>query len=186
MDDETIIADELDVEEVETEEEDDSDEVDTEKEDLKAQLEKERAEREKRENRYKSSKKKEAQVQPKKVVSDVNEVDIDARIEQKLNMIQEKKDFIKEYGDEVFAEVQKIKEKHPTLTLEQAYKLSPVSTDQPSKENSESLSMWGRANPNSIKDTKSITVEELVKHKGTQQYRNLKDKIARWELTLKN
>lgn len=185
MADETIIADELNVDEVETEEEDYSEEVDTEKEELKAQLEKERAEREKRENRYKSSKKKESQVQPKKEVKETNDVDIESIVERKLNTIQEQKDFIKEYGEEVFAEVQKIKEKHPTLTLEQAYKLSPVSADQPSKEAPESLSMWWRANPNAYNNSKVITLEQLVALDKIA-YRNAKEKIAKWELTLKN
>lgn len=185
MTDEAIIAEELNLEEVDTDEEDDSEDVDTEKEDLKAQLEKERAEREKRENRYKSSKKKESQVQPKKEVVVNDNIDIDARIEQKFNMIQEQNDFIKAYWDEVFTEVQKIKSKHPTLTLEQAYKLSPVSTDQPSKEVPESLSMWWRANPNAYNNSKVITLEQLVALDKTA-YRNAKEKITKWELTLKN
>lgn len=187
---ETINADELDVneevvtEEVETESEDedettDDDYVNT----LEAELEKARADKEKWENRYKSTKKKES-VKPKKQNTNTQDVDLDSIVEKKLMAIEEQREFIKEHGEDVFNEVKKVKAKHPSLSLEDAYKISPISSDEASKENAESLAMGGRANSNAINDSKSITLEQYVALP-QKQYSMMKDRIAKGEVTLK-
>ena len=44
--------------------------------------------------------------------------------------IEEQREFIKTYGEDVFNEVKKIRDKHPTLSLNDAYKISPVAADE--------------------------------------------------------
>jgi hypothetical protein len=66
--------------------------------------------------------------------------------------------------------------------LEDAYKISPIANDPASKSNPDTASMWGRANVPS--NSKSITQENLVKL-GKDAYRIMKDKINKWEITLK-
>jgi dsDNA-specific endonuclease/ATPase MutS2 len=150
MADETIIADEqtqeidesndldLDEEEVDAT----ISETDEEKELLKQQLAKAEADKEKWEARYKSTKKQEAS-KPKETKQETktDEVNLDELVEKKLTAMQEQKDFIAEFGEDVFEEVKKIKDKHPTLSLKDAYKLSPIASDPASKENPSALSM---------------------------------------------
>jgi hypothetical protein len=149
--DETIIADEQNEidesnEESETEDFDANigaePEVDEEKEALRAKLEKAEADKEKWEARYKSTKKQESQTQVKKEVKDVpTSEDLDSVVERKLMAIQEQQEFIKTYGEDTYEAIKAIREKHPTLSLNDAYKISSVASDQPSKEHAESLSM---------------------------------------------
>jgi len=184
MAEETIVADELDVNETETEETEDEVETDEEKELLKQELAKAKADKEKWEARYKSTKKQEAS-KPKETKTEVKEVDLDSLVERKLMAIEEQREFIKTYGEDVFTEVKKIKDQHPTLSLNDAYKISPVAKDEASKEEPNTYSMWGRPNAKVMTDSKSITQEQLVKLDRVA-YRLMKDRIAKWEVTLKN
>lgn len=147
MAEETIIADEQnEIDEsnetevtTESEEEDD-----TYVNDLEAKLAKAEADKEKWEARYKSTKKQEAskpKVEVKETKTEVKEIDLETIVERKLAAIEEQRDFIKTYGQETFDEVKKIKEKHPTLSREDAYKISPIANDPASKANPETYSM---------------------------------------------
>ena len=132
MAEETIVADELNVEETETEEtetEEVEETTDEEKELLKQELAKAKADKEKWEARYKSTKKQEAS-KPKETKTEVKDVDLDSLVEKKLMAIEEQREFIKTYGEDVFNEVKKIRDKHPTLSLNDAYKISPVAADE--------------------------------------------------------
>jgi len=141
MAEETIVADEHNVEETETEETDENEvEADEEKELLKQELAKANANKEKWEARYKSTKKQEAS-KPKETKVEIKEVDLDSLVEKKLMAIEEQREFIKTYGEDVFNEVKKIKEKHPTLSLNDAFKISPIAQDQASKEDPSTYSM---------------------------------------------
>lgn len=182
MAEETIIADEQNEidESNDTEDESNEDEVDV--EDLKARLAKAEADKEKWEARYKSSKKQEAS-KPKETKVETKQVDLESLVEKKLTAMQEQKDFIAEHWEEVFNEVKKIKDKHPTLSWKDAYKISPVAADQASKENAESLAMWGRPSNSAITDSKSITMEQYVALP-QKQYRLMKERIAKGEVTL--
>ncbi len=189
MTDEAIIADELDVQES-TDSDVEDWENDTEKELLRAELERERAEKAKWESRYKSNMKKQAtQVkEPKETKPEKEkepEVDLDSLVEKKLYAIEEQREFIKQYGEDVFNEIKKIKDKHPTLSLRDAYKISPVANDQASKEEPSTMSMWGRPNAKTFSDSKSISMSELVKLDKTA-YRIMRDRISKWEIALKS
>ena len=187
MAEETIVADELDVqdqEETEDVEIDTDVETDDEKELLKAQLAKAEADKEKWEARYKSTKKQEAS-KPKveqQTKTETKEVDLDSLVERKLAAMEEQRDFIKNYGQETYDAVKAIKEKHPTLSLEDAYKISPIANDPASNSNPDTSSMWGRANVQA--NSKTITQEELVKLSWLA-YSQMRDKIRKWEITLK-
>lgn len=185
MAEETIIADELDVNETENVEEvseDTEDYVDVNA--LQSELAKAKEEKEKRENRYKSTMKKNSQPKQETKV-EKKEVDLDSLVERKLYAIEEQREFIKTYGEETFNEVKKIKDKHPTLSLNDAYKISPVANDPASKRDPESMSMWGRANANVINDSKSIKLEDYVKL-DKDAYAIMKNRIRKGEITLKN
>ena len=138
MAEETIVADELDVQD---QEETEDVETDDEKELLKAQLAKERADKEKWEARYKSTKKQEASKPKQETKQETKEVDLDSLVERKLAAMEEQRDFIKNYGQETYDAVKAIKEKHPTLSLEDAYKISPIANDPASKSNPDTSSM---------------------------------------------
>ena len=143
MDEETIIADEQneidESNDTETEEtSEDGDYVDVNA--LQAELEKAKADKEKWEARYKSTKKQESKAKPEQKV-ETKEVDLDSLVERKLAMIEEQRDFIKTYGQETYEEIKKIKAQHPTLSLEDAYKISPIANDPASKSNPDTASM---------------------------------------------
>ena len=144
MAEETIVADELDVqdqEETEDVEINTDVETDDEKELLKAQLAKAEADKEKWEARYKSTKKQEASKPKETKPNETKEVDLDSLVERKLAAMEEQRDFIKNYGQETYDAVKAIKEKHPTLSLEDAYKISPIANDPASKSNPDTSSM---------------------------------------------
>jgi len=186
-DEKDIHAGEQDADKVTTDDDNDDDNegvVEVDVDALQQELAKEKADREKWENRYKSAKKKEATQPKEENKNEIKEVDVESIVERQLTAIQEKKDFISKYGEEVFTEIKKIKEKHPTLSLEDAYKISPIALDQASKEDPASFSMWGRANEKAIMDSKSITLEQYVALPQAQ-YSLMKDRIAKGEVTLK-
>lgn len=189
MAEETIVADEQNVEETEAEEtetEEEEETTDEEKELLKQELAKAKADKEKWEARYKSTKKQEASKteKPKETKTEVKDIDLDSLVEKKLMAIEEQREFIKTYGEDVFNEVKKIRDKHPTLSLNDAYKISPIAAEE-SKWDPSTYSMWGRPNAKVMTDSKSITLEQLSKL-DKAAYRTMKDRIAKWEVTLKN
>ena len=132
MAEETIVADELNVEETETEEpetEEEEETTDEEKEILKQELAKAKADKEKWEARYKSTKEQEAS-KPKETKTEAKDVDLDSLVEKKLMAIEEQREFIKTHGEDVFNEVKKIRDMHPTLSLNDAYKISPIAAEE--------------------------------------------------------
>ena len=132
MAEETIVADELNVEEPETEEpetEEEEETTDEEKELLKQELAKAKADKEKWEARYKSTKKQEAS-KPKETKTETKDVDLDSLVEKKLMAIEEQREFIKTHGEDVFNEVKKIRDMHPTLSLNDAFKISPIAAEE--------------------------------------------------------
>jgi len=168
MAEETIIADEqTDVDVQEESEVDDSQEETTDVEAIKAELAKEKAEREKWENRYKSTKKKESnqpKEQPKKEGS--QESDLNSVVEKKIAEFQEKESFKKTYGEDIFQDTAKIKDQHPTLSWEEAMKLSPIANDPARAANPEADASPGRPNMNAINKTKFISQEAHSKMEG--------------------
>ena len=145
MAEETIIADEqneIDESNDTTTDETSEDENYVDVNALQAELEKAKADKEKWEARYKSTKKQEAS-KPKetKPTMETKEVDLDSLVERKLAAIEEQRDFIKTYGQETYDAIKPIREKHPTLSLEDAYKISPIANDPASKSNPDTASM---------------------------------------------
>lgn len=183
MAEETIIADEQNEIDESNDEETSDDGVDVDVDAILAKNEKLEAELAKVKGRYKSQMKKKSEtVTPK---TEVNSITDDAIIEKKLLEIEERREFIKEFGEETFNEVKKIKDQHPTLGRRDALKISPIANNLAREEDPESLSMGGRPNAAAFKDSSTITVAELVKFKGTAQYSMLRDRISKGELTLK-
>jgi len=183
---ETIIADEQN-------EIDESNDTETETSDdeyvdvnaLQDELAKAKADKEKWEARYKSTKKQESKAKPvetKETKKEVKEVDLDSLVERKLAAIEEQRDFIKEHGQETFDAVKVIKEKHPTLSYEDALKISSIASDPATSANPDTASMWGR--PNIKWDSKTITQEQL-NSLSTYDYRIMRDRMKKWEVTLK-
>lgn len=193
MADETIIADEQkntvdvqdeteELEEMETEQSEDNDSDDyVDVNEVLEQNRKLQEENEKWKNRYKSTKKKQATA-PKQTPS--NPTNIDAVVEKKLAEIEAKRNFIAAHWEEVYEHVAKIKSKHPTLSLEDAYKISPAANDPASKENPAAYSMGGRGSNSAITDSKSISQEKLASLP-QKEYNIAKEKIERGELQIK-
>lgn len=131
------------------------------------------------EARYKSNKKAEA-TKPKADVSRGDSLwDI---VASKIQEYQEQSDFKKTYGDEIFNDVIEIKKQHPTLTLEQAMKFSPIANDPARTANSEEYSSPWRAKLDTT--TKYITQEDWSKM-AQKEWNIVDDKIARGEIILK-
>lgn len=131
------------------------------------------------EARYKANKKAEAG----KPVTEQT-WDIDSIVERKLQEISEKNQFKQTYGEDVFADVSTIKEKHPTLTWEEAKSLSPIYNDPARTANPDEVSSSGRANLGSDK-VKSISSETLSKLP-QKEYNIISDRIAKGEVTIKD
>lgn len=179
---ETIVADEqtdVDVQEETTETETYEEDVDVEA--LKAQLAKEKADKEKWEARYKSTKKQETKAKQVESKVDAN-VDLNSLVEQKIAEISERKAFKEAHGEEIFNDVLKIKEKHPTLSLEEALKFSPIANDPARTANSEQYSSPGRANISEGK-IKTMTFEKFSKLPQSE-YNIISDKVKSWEIKL--
>jgi len=108
---------------------------------LQDELAKAKADKEKWEARYKSTKKQESKAKPVETKQETKEVDLDSLVERKLAAIEEQRDFIKEHGQETFDAVKVIKEKHPTLSYEDALKISSIASDPATSANPDTASM---------------------------------------------
>jgi hypothetical protein len=140
MTEEAIIADEQnEIDESNDTETDSEDDVDVNA--LQAELAKAKADKEKWEARYKSTKKQEVKAKPIEQKQETKEVDLDSLVEKKLYAIEEQREFIKTHGEDVFNEVKKIKDVHPTLSLNDAYKISPIAKDEANREDPSTYSM---------------------------------------------
>lgn len=185
MADETIIADEQNVIDVSNESDvDDSNDESTDVEVDANDWKDREAEAKKWENRYKSTKKKESvkPAQAKKVVS--NGADLNSVVEQKIAEFTEREAFKRTHWEEIFSDVIKIKEQHPTLTLEQAMKFSPIANDPARTANTDEYSSPWRANLNADK-VKTISSEALSKLP-QNEYNIISDKISSWEIKIKD
>lgn len=147
MADETIIADEQN-EQVDVSDESEVDESQDESTDVETvsldEFNKLKAKLEKVEGRYKSTQKKIASEKPKETKVEQN-VDLSSVVAKELAKFREHEDFKAKYGDEIYADTIKIKEKHPTLSLEEAVKFSPIANDPARNANPEINSSPGRA-----------------------------------------
>lgn len=182
--------DEVDVlDEVVTEDgSEESDEVTNYAEQLEAkqaQIEADRKEIErlaKYEARYKANKKAEATKPKAEVSSNVNITDI---VANEVAKIQEQSTFKTTYGDEIFNDVIAIQKQHPSLTLDQAMKLSPIANDPARAISSDATASAGRANLNNYNKTTYITTEAYSKLP-LNEFSIVREKISKGEMTIKD
>ena len=149
MADETIIADEQN-EQVDVSDESEVDESQDESTDVETvsidEFNKLKAKLEKVEGRYKSTQKKIASEKPKQETKVEQNVDLSSAVAKEIAKFKEAEDFKAKYGEEIYKDTLKVKEKHPTLSLEEAIKFSPIANDPARNANPESNSSPGRAN----------------------------------------
>jgi hypothetical protein len=179
MAEETISADEqkdVDVQESEDQIDlnDGEDEVSVVKSAYEAELAKKQKEIErlaKFEARYKSQMKANSQKPSEKAeITDINSV-----VEQKIAEMSERNEFRNKHGEEIYQDVLKIREKHPTLTLEEAMNLSPVAKDPARTANPDTSSSPGRA---AVKDSSSKTITyEAMSKLPQSEYNIMSDKV---------
>lgn len=139
----------------------------------------------KAEGRYKSTQKKiasEKKVQSNDIRSD--STDLRAVAEQVIAEFSEKEAFKAKYGEEIFADTIKIRQEHPTLSLEQAMKFSPIANDPARTANTEEYSNPWRANLNNDK-IKTISSEKLSQLP-QNEYNIISDKIDSWEILIED
>lgn len=132
------------------------------------------------EARYKANKKAEAG----KTATEQT-ADIDSVVERKLQEISEKNQFKQTYGEDIFKDVAAIKEKHPTLTWEEAKNLSPVYNDPARTANPDMYSNPGRINKDVYSKSKYITSEQLSKLP-QKEYNLVSDKVLKGEIIIKD
>lgn len=133
------------------------------------------------EARYKSNKKAEA-TKPKADVSSGDSLwDI---VASKIQEYQEQSEFKKTYGDEIFNDVIEIKKQHPTLTLEQAMKFSPIANDPARTANSEEYSSPWRAKIDTT-SSKYITNEAWSKLP-QREWNIIDDKVKSGEIIVRD
>jgi len=147
----------------------------------KAELDKALAEAQKREGRYKSSMKKNA-VDTTSVVEN-GAVDVEKIVEQKLASIKEEEAFIrKHWEDSINDSLKSMMEAHPSLSMEEALKLTPAWQDPAATADTSTMTMvwvaWDVGN------SKTSITEEKLYSLSDAEYARTMEKIESWALTL--
>lgn len=147
----------------------------------KAEYDKAIANAEKREGRYKSTKKKDT-VETVKTV-DNGAVDVASIVKQELASIKEEEAFIRKHWEvSLNDELRDVMAKHPSLSMEDALKLTPVWQDPAVTANTDQMTMvWVAWDFSGNKN--NITQEQLYSLDDTA-YANMMDKIESWEMKL--